>query len=49
MTRALVLTLALAPTAVAQPAKQPAAPGPDSQYRLGPDSLPQDGEERTAV
>ena len=43
MTRAVVCAILGAATAAAQPPAPPARPNPDSQYRLGPDSLPQEG------
>jgi enterochelin esterase family protein len=45
LTRVLlwIAAMPLAKPALAQGAAQQHAPSPDSQYRLGPDSLPQDG------
>jgi enterochelin esterase-like enzyme len=39
----VVVAAALALAQPKQPPSSPPAPGPDSQYRLGPDSLPQEG------
>ena len=40
---AAAVVLSLTDVAGQPPAQKAAAPNPDSQYRLGPDSLPQDG------
>jgi hypothetical protein len=47
LTRVLLLSAAMPaavlPAHTAQAQAPPQAPSPDSQYRLGPDSLPQEG------
>jgi enterochelin esterase family protein len=42
-TAALALTIAAALPQVAAPPSQTPQPNPDQHYRLGPDSLPQEG------